>query len=308
MLQQTTVQTVTPYYHAFLARWPTVDELARAELDAVLQAWAGLGYYARARNLHKCARLVAVRYRGRFPCDEGQLRRLPGIGDYTAAAIAAIAFEQPAAVVDGNIERVLSRLFAVQTPLPAGRTELRALAARLTPHERPGDYAQAMMDLGATLCSPRKPACGLCPFVAICAARRNGDPEEFPPKTAKPDKPLRQGAAFWVIRGDGSVLLRKRPPKGLLGGMIEVPGSDWQTGPVETCQLLAQAPLPAPWRQVDGLVRHSFTHFHLELTLYAAKVRLGDPRLGLWTPLDRIGDLAVPTLFRKVIRHALRHG
>lgn len=308
MLQQTTVQAVAPYYETFLQRWPTIGDLARADLDEILHAWAGLGYYARARNLHKCAQLVTARHGGCFPQDEEALRRLPGIGDYTAAAIAAIAFDRPAAVMDGNIERVLSRLFAVSTPLPAAKPELRQLAARLTPATRPGDYAQGMMDLGAGLCSPRKPACGLCPFVAVCTARRDDDPERFPAKAAKPDKPTRRAVAFWVIRNDGAVLLRKRPPKGLLGGMIEVPSSDWLTETESGPDPLSQAPLPAQWRVLDGVVRHSFTHFHLDLTIQAAKVRLGDPRLGLWTPLDRIGELAVPTLFRKVIRHALRHG
>jgi A/G-specific adenine glycosylase len=248
-----------------------------------------------------------AKHGGRFPDTEEGLRDLPGIGAYTAAAVAAIAFDRPAAVMDGNIERVLTRLFAVGEPLPDAKPALRKLAAALTPAQRPGDYAQAMMDLGATLCTPRKPACALCPVNAPCAARRAGSAEDYPVKRAKPERPLRRGVAFWTLRGDGAVLLRRRPDKGLLGGMIEVPSTDWTVAPVDLDAARAAAPMSAPWRVLDGLVSHGFTHFQLELTVMAAKVRLGDPKLGIWCPLDRIGEQALPTLFRKVVRHALRH-
>lgn len=307
MLQQTTVVTVASYYAEFVARWPRVEDLAAAPLDDVLHAWAGLGYYARARNLHKAAKLVAGQFGGNFPDDEATLLSLPGIGAYTAAAIASIAFDRPAAVMDGNVERVLSRLYRIATPLPQAKPELRRLASLLTPQKRPGDYAQAMMDLGATLCSPRKPACGLCPLFANCAAAKAGDAETYPMKLPKAERPVRRGIAFWTIRGDGMVLLRRRPETGLLGGMVEVPCSRWLEGPLDTAVARSEAPLSAQWRALDGLVAHTFTHFHLELTVLATKVRLGDPKLGIWTPLDRIGDYALPTLFRKVVRHALRH-
>jgi A/G-specific adenine glycosylase len=210
-------------------------------------------------------------------------------------------------VIDGNIERVLTRLHALNQPLPDIKPRLRELAGALTPAARPGDYAQAMMDLGATLCTPRKPACALCPVMAACAARQAGNPEDYPVKRAKPDRPLRRGVAFWALRADGAVLLRRRPDKGLLGGMIEVPSTDWSAAPIDLEAARAEAPLSARWRVLDGLVQHGFTHFQLELTVLAAKVRLGDPKLGIWCPLDRIGEQALPTLFRKVVKHALRH-
>lgn len=303
MLQQTTVQTVADYYRRFLARWPRVQDLAQAPLDDVLTEWAGLGYYARARNLHKCAAMVVARHRGSFPADEAALRLLPGIGDYTAAAISAIAFDIPAAVMDGNIERVVSRLFAVEEPLPAAKPRLKALVADLTPQQRPGDYAQAMMDLGAMVCTPRRPACGLCPVSARCIARISDDPERFPLKSPKPDKPMRYGAVFWLTRKDGAVLLRRRAEKGLLGGMMEVPGTEWldQRPPAP----LGDAPVKAEWQRLDGGVRHTFTHFHLDLSIYRAAVGLGDPKLGTWVTPDRFGEVALPTLYRKVAKAVL---
>jgi len=305
MLQQTTVQAVAPYFEAFLARWPSVADLAAADLDAVLQQWAGLGYYARARNLHRAARHVMDRHDGRFPNDSAALMDLPGVGIYTAAAIAAIAFDRPEAVMDGNIERVLARLFRVATPLPKAKAELRRRAAELTPPQRPGDYAQGLMDLGASLCTPRKPACALCPLTSHCAARAAGDAELYPVKAPKPERPTRYGIAFWAMRGDGAVLLRKRPESGLLGGMVEVPSTDFLMSPIASEAARRLAPLAAPWRPLTGLVRHTFTHFHLELAVWAASVRLGDPKLGLWWPLDRIEEQALPSLYRKVVRHAL---
>jgi A/G-specific adenine glycosylase len=224
MLQQTTVAMATPYFDAFTARWPTVEALAAADDPDVMAAWAGLGYYARARNLLACARAVAAR--GGFPNTESELLGLPGIGPYTAAAITAIAFDRSAVVVDGNVERVMSRLFAVGTPLPAAKHELRVHAAALTPATRPGDYAQAVMDLGATLCMPRSPACGRCPWNDRCAAFAAGNPERYPLKTAKGARPTRYGTAWW-IENDGHVLLVRRPTKGLLGGMIALPASDF---------------------------------------------------------------------------------
>lgn len=208
-------------------------------------------------------------------------------------------------MLDGNIERVLARLFAVTTPLPAAKPLLRRIAAAVAPSERSGDYAQGMMDLGAGLCSPRRPACQLCPFSAACVARREHDPEAFPAKTAKPERPTRRGVAFWLMRGDGAVLLRKRPPTGLLGGMIEVPTGAWTTDPLDEAALDREAPTRAAWSRIEGVVTHTFTHFHLELTVLTARTRLGDPRLGIWCPLDRLGEQALPSLFKKVARHAL---
>ena len=307
MLQQTTVPTVGGYFHDFLTRWPTVHALAAADLDAVLTAWAGLGYYARARNLHRCAREVVERHGGRFPDDEAALRTLPGIGDYTAAAVAAIAFGRPATVMDGNVERVVARLFAVEEPLPKAKPRLRALAATLTPENRPGDYAQAMMDLGATVCTPRKPKCMLCPLAHQCEARRLGVAERLPAKAAKPERPTRRAVAFWATDGNGAVLLRRRPERGLLGGMMEVPSSDWQPVPEipRLAEAVAAAPADADWRLLPGLVRHTFTHFHLELGVAAAAIPRGAAKAGLWAPIEALGDYALPTVMRKVARHAL---
>src|SRR3954469_14784720 len=266
MLQQTTVATVGDYYRRFIERWPTVAALAAAPLDDVLSAWAGLGYYARARNLHACAQAVATQHGGRFPEDEAGLRALPGIGPYTSAAIRAIAFDHKASAVDGNVERVIARLFAIDTPLPDAKIEITARAAELVPEARAGDYAQAMMDLGATVCTPRKPLCVICPLGGGCRALKLGIAETLPRRSPKAEKPTRRGLAFVLARKDGAILLRKRPPKGLLGGMDEVPSSAWREGKFLASQALAEAPVPARWQILDGLVRHTFTHFHLELT------------------------------------------
>jgi A/G-specific adenine glycosylase len=311
MLQQTTVATVGPYFEEFLRRWPTVTDLAAADLDAVLHAWAGLGYYARARNLHKCAKTVADQHGGRFPDNEEQLRQLPGIGAYTAAAVAAIAFDRRATVLDGNVERVMARLFGVLEPLPGVKPKLRALADTITPDRRPGDYAQAVMDLGATVCTPRKPKCRQCPWHDACAARAAGIAETLPRKLAKAEKPTRRGMAFWLINPDGAVLLRRRVESGLLGGMIEVPSSDWLERPAPALDAVAnQAPAKAAWRPLPGLVRHTFSHFHLELGVAAARVRPEDgagwkQAEGIWVPVDRLSEHAIPTVMRKVVRHAL---
>jgi len=305
MLQQTTVVAVAPYFRDFLARWPTIHDLAAADLDAVLHAWQGLGYYARARNLHKCARVVVAEHGGRFPDTEAELLRLPGIGAYTAAAIAAIAFGRQATAMDGNVERVVARLFAVTDPLPGSKPELRRLAQSLTPAQRAGDYAQAIMDLGATICLPRKPKCLLCPWADACRARHAGIVESLPARSVKPERPKRHGIVFWTMRADGAVLLRRRPENGLLGGMIEVPSTEWRAEPWTIDEAVPAAPLSADWRPLDGIVRHGFTHFELELSLVAGHARNGTAHDALWCPVDRLSDHALPTLMKKVVRHAL---
>jgi A/G-specific adenine glycosylase len=310
MLQQTTVKAVLPRYAVFLRRWPNVNALARAELGEVLGAWAGLGYYARARNLHACARDVADRHGGKFPTEESELRKLPGVGGYTAAAISAIAFGRRATPVDGNIERVLARLFAVTTPLPEAKSAIKALAETLTPADRPGDFAQAMMDLGATICTPRRPACGLCPVRTDCRGHAEGIAERLPYRHAKEERPLRRGATFVAIRPDGAVLLRERPPHGLLGGMLETPSSPWADGKTNERSWRSHAPLEAEWRRVPGLVEHTFTHFHLELAIYRAEVgRDAQPRRAAercrWFTLRELQGAALPSVMRKVLLHAL---
>ena len=310
MLQQTTVKAVAPYFARFTARWPNVRALASAPLADVLRLWAGLGYYARARNLHACARAVVERHGGCFPATEAELSALPGIGRYTAAAIAAIAFDAQAAAIDGNAERVVARLFAVVEELPAAKGEIRRLAERLVPPERAGDFAQALMDLGATICTPKTPACALCPWTATCAARRRGDPETFPVKAPKKPGRLRRGAAFVVLRSDGAVLARSRPPRGLLGGMTEVPTTAW-THDFDDGAALAHAPhLPRAkpaWRRLAGRVTHAFTHFPLELTVYRAEVRtdVAAPADHRWIAHADLPHEAFPNVMRKVLHHAL---
>ncbi len=289
MLQQTTVASVRAYFHRFTTLWPDVQALAAAPDAAVMAEWAGLGYYARARNLLKCARAVTAL--GGFPATEAALRALPGIGPYTAAALAAIAFNQPATVVDGNVERVVARLFAVTTPLPKAKPELVALAATLTPQSRPGDHAQAMMDLGATICTPRNPACGLCPLAQPCRARALGIAAALPAKAAKAAKPTRQGVVWVARQGDGAVLIEDRPPRGLLGGMPGLPGDGWdgQGGP---------EPLALPWR-LAGEVRHTFTHFHLVLQIQSATAPPGaNPARGSFRQISPSG---LPTLMKKAL-------
>ncbi len=311
MLQQTTVTAVAPYYARFLERFPTVERLATAPLEDVLKAWAGLGYYARARNLHACAQAVVTQHGGRFPASEAVLRTLPGIGAYTAAAIAAIAFDQRASPVDGNVERVLARLYAVEQPLPQAKPLFRRLAEGLTPARRAGDFAQALMDLGATICTPKQPACILCPWTLRCAARRGGDPARFPLKTPKTEGRLRRGAAFVAVRADGYVLMRTRPAHGLLGGMTEVPTSDWTHDFVAETALAAAPQVAAPghrtrWRRLPGVVTHTFTHFPLELAVHVATVpaNAGTPDGTRWVALDQLAGEALPSLMRKVVAHA----
>jgi A/G-specific adenine glycosylase len=310
MLQQTTVKAVGPYFARFTARWPSVHALAAAPLDDVLKLWAGLGYYARARNLHACATAVVERHGGCFPATEAELATLPGIGPYTAAAIAAIAFDAPAAAVDGNAERVVARLFAIAQELPAAKPEIRRHALALVPATRAGDFAQALMDLGATICTPKKPACALCPWSDNCAARARGDPEAFPVKAPKKTGPLRRGAAFVALRADGCVLVRSRPAKGLLGGMTEVPTTGWAHD-FDTDDALAYAPRFArprlKWRRVPGVVTHVFTHFPLELAVYLAEIPsdAAAPSDTRWVARADLPGEALPSLMRKVLAHAL---
>ena len=305
MLQQTTVAAVKAYFEAFTARWASVGALAAADEAEVMKAWAGLGYYSRARNLHACAQVVAGDLGGRFPADEEGLRQLPGVGPYTAAAI---AFDRPATVVDGNVERVVARLFAVEAEMPTAKGELRRLAATLTPSERPGDFAQAMMDLGATICTPKKPACGLCPWSEGCAARVSGSPEVYPRRAPKAARPTRAGIAFVAVRADGAVLLRRRPPKGLLGGMSEPPGSVWRAVGAEPAP--ASPPIAADWRRLTGVVEHTFTHFHLRLEVHRAEIAAGvaAPEGHWWSAPDEIAGEALPTVFRKAIAAGLGDG
>lgn len=294
MLQQTTVAAVKDYFHRFTKRWPSVMDLAQANDDDVMAEWAGLGYYARARNLLRCARIVAQR--GGFPETRAELQALPGIGPYTSAAVAAIAFDAPEVVVDGNIERVMARLFNEDTPLPAAKPLLTGYAARLTPFKRPGDYAQALMDIGATLCTPRNPACGICPLRAPCLARVEGTAHHLPRKSPKASKPIRIGTAYLGRRLDGAWLMERRPPRGLLGGMLGWPGTDWRDDAPPD-----RPPIVANWQVVPGEVRHTFTHFHLRLGLRVAHLPM--QAQGSFVPRDEFDPNALPTLMRKA--HAL---
>ena len=305
MLQQTTVAAVKSYFVKFTQTWPTVLDLAAAEDADVMAAWAGLGYYARARNLLKCARVVANEYGGQFPTTRDELLKLPGIGPYTAAAISSIAFDRPETVLDGNVERVMSRLFDIHTPLPAAKPELFEKAEALTPTQRPGDYAQAVMDLGATICSPKNPACGICPWRAPCIARQNGTAPELPKKTPKKAKPTRHGIAYVARRDDGAWLLETRPEKGLLGGMLGWPGSDWNDDPAPA------PPFDGTWQALDGEARHTFTHFHLILRIEWAMAPADcDPLRGHFIAAPDFKPSALPTVMRKVYDLAaatLRH-
>ena len=301
MLQQTTTAAVGPYFDRFVARWPDILALAAASVDEVLQLWQGLGYYARARNLHACARTVVEQHGGVFPEGAEALRGLPGIGDYTAAAIAAIAFDRREAAIDGNVERVIARLYAVREPLPAAKPRLGALAAALIPEQRSGDFAQALMDLGATICTPRRPRCVLCPWRSCCAAVASGLVGDLPARAEKPERPLRHGVAFWLTRADGAVLLRRRPEKGLLGSMIEIPSTPWRAKPWTLAEAFRLAPAAVAWSPLPGTVRHGFTHFLLDLAVVAGAGTAD----GIWSPVEGLGDHALPTLMKKVARHAI---
>jgi A/G-specific adenine glycosylase len=313
MLQQTTVKAVIPYYESFLGRWPSVETLAAAGLEEVLTLWAGLGYYSRARNLHRCAQIVVARHGGQFPRTQAELLELPGIGPYTAAAIAAIAFGEPVMPVDGNVERVVARLFAVREPLPSAKPQLRELAATLRPDLRAGDFAQAIMDLGATVCTPKRPSCLMCPLNSRCEAHARGLEAELPARTAKGERPVRYGIAFLALREDGHVLLRHRPATGLLSRMLEVPSTEWVDELPSAQEALRVAPVHADWWPVPGLVVHTFTHFRLELQVYRAVVPTqcsltfwADAARCNWLPRRDLPRQPLPSVMKKVIAHALR--
>jgi A/G-specific adenine glycosylase len=305
MLQQTRVAAATPYIERFLRRWPTVGALAGAAVEDVMEQWAGLGYYARARNLHRCAQAIVGEHGGVFPRTEAGLMALPGIGPYTAAAVAAIAFDDPAVVVDGNVERVIARLHAVHTPLPSARPELRNLAASLVPKRRAGDYAQALMDLGATVCTPRAPRCSACPWSQSCAGFAAGAAADLPKRTPRPPRPLRYGVAFWLSRADGAVLLRRRPPKGLLGGMLEVPGTEWADVPWRGNAARRYRPADASWRCLPGTVEHTFTHFRLEVAVLSGEIGPNAHTVeGEWVSVTALEHAGLPTVMRKVAQLA----
>ena len=296
MLQQTTVPHATPYFLSFTQRWPTVSDLAAVEDGDLMAAWAGLGYYARARNLLACARAVAADHGGGFPDTEDALRALPGVGAYTAAAVAAIAFDREANVVDGNVERVMARLFAVEEPVPDAKPELKRLAGELVTAERPGDWAQALMDLGSGVCRPKSPLCDRCPVSAWCEGLKTGAPETYPRKVKKGERPHRHGVAYVLTRGDATALVR-RPPKGLLGGMLGLPTSDWRAAPWSDDEALSAAPAPGAWRDF-GAVEHVFTHFSLTLRVLRAESNgQGD---FVWTDPNGLG--ALPSVFLKAAK------
>jgi A/G-specific adenine glycosylase len=305
LLQQTTARAAAPYFERFAALWPRVEDLAAAPLDDVMRAFAGLGYYSRARNLHACAREVA-RCGGVFPQSEAELRALPGIGAYTAAAITAIAFNRRASPVDGNIARIMTRLRAIDAPIAKARSAIAAAAAALTPADRPGDFAQALMDIGATICAPRSPDCPACPLQPDCAGAATGQPQAWPRKAQRKARPERRGAAFFAQASDGSILLRARPPEGLLGGTMELPGTPWSVdfAPDEAA---TGAPFAAPWRLAPGLVEQAFTHFSLRLNVYVVRLPGRPPaREGcFWVAQREIERMALSSLMRKAVAHAL---
>jgi len=302
MLQQTTVATVSGRFGPFIARFPDLESLAKADEADVLHAWQGLGYYRRARALHAAARAVMRDHGGRLPTTVDALLDLPGIGDYTAKAVAAIAFDQPVLPVDGNGVRVLARVFAIDKPMPRAAKDVRAQALTFEPCPRPADLAQAMMDLGATICRPRQPRCGDCPWQADCAGQHAGIAEELPRRAPKAKRPLRQGVAFLLTRSDGAILFRRRPSEGLLGGLHELPTSDWKPAPLDRKAALEEAPERLDWRFYDQPIRHIFTHFTLELDL--AEARTERPVRGLWQSPEAFGELALPTLVKKLLRQA----
>ncbi len=305
LLQQTTALAATPYYRAFIAKWPRVEDLAEASTEDVMSAFAGLGYYSRARNLHACAKEIARRG-GAFPTEEAELRALPGVGAYTAAAIASIAFGCQTTPVDGNIARVLARLLAVEKPIARARVELATAARLLAPSQRAGDFAQAMMDIGATLCRPRNPGCGCgsCPLAQDCAAFQAGVPEAYPRRDEAKARPRREGSVFFVRRSDGAFLARRRPPNGLLASTIELPGTAW-TSTDPDCGLAGAAPVDAHWRRLPGDVEQVFTHFALKLTVYAAEFEGGAPAGCFWVKPDAVGAAGFSSMMRKAVMHAL---
>ncbi|HEX3756447.1 MAG TPA: A/G-specific adenine glycosylase [Rhizomicrobium sp.] len=315
MLQQTTVQAVAGYYRKFLALWPDVAALAAARQEDVLAAWAGLGYYARARNLHAAARIVANEPDGQFPTTFEGLRALPGVGDYTAGAIAAIAFDLPHAAMDANAERVIARMFSITEALPASKAAMRAALQALVPRKRPGDFAQALMDLGSAICTPKRPDCGNCPWERDCLAREQGIQETLPVKGPRIARPLKRGAAFVARNKNGAILLVRRPDKGLLASMLEPPLGPWTSDFPSAAKAVRQAPFGAEWKKRSGMVRHGFTHFELEIEVYFADVpkrtKLNDPQKAgeaRWVPRNELAGAALPTVMRKIIAHGLDEG
>jgi len=303
MLQQTGVKAVAPYFHDFTTRWPSFAALAAAPEEEIMAAWAGLGYYSRARNLVACAKKVAAEHGGSLPGKAEKLAELPGIGPYTAAAIAAIAFGEPVPAVDGNVERVVTRLFAIDTPMPAGKADVREALRPLVPHDRPGEFTEALMDLGATICTPKRPACALCPMEAICLAKARGEQEAFPVKAAKRARAKKFAGAFVALRGE-EILLARRPPKGLLGGMAEVPNAEWQSDPVAR---MPKPPLSAPWEKLDAKVAHIFTHIELQVSVWAAEVPAGTKAPGgfWWHDLADLKAAGLPSVMLKIVEAAL---
>jgi A/G-specific adenine glycosylase len=306
LLQQTTAATAIPYFERFRALWPQVEMLAAASLEEVMRAFAGLGYYSRARNMHACARTIAAAG-GVFPRREAELRALPGIGAYTAAAVAAIAFDEPAAPVDGNIARIITRLNAIEAPIARARGVIARAAVALTPAERPGDFAQALMDIGSAICTPRNPDCGRCPLRPGCAAAASGEPAAYPRREARKQRPQRRGAAFFAQRADGGVLLRTRPPEGLLGGTVELPGTAW-TSDFEPDRAARAAPFAASWRLAPGLVEQAFTHFSIALTIYVARIgaRPPAPEGCFWVAPEALPGAALSSVMRKAVVHGQR--
>jgi A/G-specific adenine glycosylase len=300
MLQQTTVQAVGPYFAKFLKKWPTVKALAKAEQDDVLAAWAGLGYYARARNLHKAAKVVAEA-RGVFPTTYDGLRALPGVGDYTAGAIAAIAYDLPYAAMDANAERVIARYAGIELPLPKSKPAMRAALQALVPQKRAGDFAQALMDLGSAICTPKRPTCLNCPWMEGCEARKLGIQEQLPRKSEKAARPLKRGVAFVARDKSGAVLLEKRPETGLLGGMLQPPLGPWTEDFPSKAEALKQAPFKADWKKRTGIARHGFTHFELEVEVYVADVAQRPAHDGRWVDASKLKDVALPTAMRKIV-------
>jgi A/G-specific adenine glycosylase len=308
MLQQTTVAAVGPYFRKFLERWPDVAALANAELDDVLAAWAGLGYYARARNLHRAAKMVAREFAGVFPKTADGLRALPGVGTYTAGAIAAIAFDAREAAMDANAERVVARLFAIEAPMPKAKPAIRAAGQALVPEKRAGDFAQALMDLGSAICTPKRPACANCPLAALCRAKAMGIQERLPIKAPERDRPLKRGAAFVVSDAKGAVLLVRRPEEGLLGGMMQPPLGPWAEEFPSGKEALLQAPFRAAWTRKAGVVRHGFTHFALEIEVYVAEIGARPKADGKWVAREDLPSVALPTAMRKILEHGLDEG
>ncbi|OJX12283.1 MAG: A/G-specific adenine glycosylase [Caedibacter sp. 37-49] len=308
MLQQTTVVTVIPYFLSFIKKWPTVQALAQASLDDILHAWQGLGYYTRARNLYLCAKEIVNDYNSQFPCSSSELIKLPGIGPYTSKAIAAIAFNEQVLPIDGNIARILARLYAISTPLPEGMISIQNAAFEFTPELRPGDFAQAMMDLGASLCTSRSPVCLECPFRLICKAYAVGTQAGLPVKSKKPIRPKKYAVAYILKREDGAILLRKRPENGLLGGMMEIPTSKWSTTKLKMNDVPKNAPIAIDWESSSIEIKHSFTHFDLEIMIYSGNISMEKSQAleGFWVFPHQIGNYALPTLFKKIIEPSLK--